>query len=97
MKYLYIFIICFLLGCTPSWYQLGDVQYIQYNKELTINQFDSLCYVDTLSNKLNDWIDIPLLDEESKTPIKRYMYIKNGIYILTIQDSVYNINKRIVR
>lgn len=100
MKYLYIFIICFLLGCgSPMWTTLGDVQLVQYNKEYTISQFDSLCDADTISSELKNWETVPLLDEESKTPIKRYLYIKDSsnLYILTVQDSIYNVSKRIVR
>ena len=81
------------------WTTLGNIQLVQYNKEFTINQFDSLCMADNISSELIDWKTVPMLDEETRNPIKRYMYIKDSknLYILTVQDSIYNISKRIAQ
>lgn len=96
MKYLYIFLIYFLLGCTPSWYSLGNMQLVKYNIEMTVSQFDSLCIADELSNNLSNWKTIPLVNDG--IPIERFMYIKDkeNLYIITIQDSIYTVTKRII-
>lgn len=103
MRTLLILLITFLVGCSsPSWMYLGkDVMYFKYNKDFTIEQFDSICKHDTLPNDFQQWKTIPLLDDEDRTQIKRYMFIKKltpeEIYIATDKDSVITVNKRIAR
>lgn len=72
------------------------MQLIEYNIEMTISQFDSLCVIDELSNDLSNWKTVPLVGEG--VPIKRFMYIKDqeNLYITTVQDSTYIVTKRII-
>lgn len=86
-----------------------DVE-IQYGKMLnayegyyTIEQFDSICNVDGLNPRLEDWIIIPLKDGESKENITQYLYIKSlgeNEAIYRVQDlggNILKITKRITK
>lgn len=103
MRAFLILLIFTLIGCaSPSWMSLGkDYMHFAYNKEFTIHQFDSICNVDSLPNDFSKWKTIPMLDNEDRTKIKRYMFIKNltpeEIYIVTDKDSVIQVNKRIAQ
>lgn len=103
MRILLILLVTFLIGCAPSaWTLLGhDTMYIKYNKNFTIEQFDSICKEDTLPNNFEEWKTVPFVDAEDGSHIKRYLYIKRlnpeQIYIATDKDSIIQINKRIAK
>lgn len=66
-------------------------------------QLDSMCFVDGLSANLNDWLLSSFYDYETSQRIDRYAYIKviseseELSYILTPQDTLYKVTKRIVK
>lgn len=103
MRALLILLVSLLIGCaSPSWMSIGkDFMRHAYNKDFTIEQFDSICKHDTLPNDFKQWKTIPLLDDEDRTQIKRYVYIKRltpeQVYIATDKDSVIRVNKRIAQ
>lgn len=101
MRALLILLVTFLIGCSsPSWMSVGHSQmFFKYNKDFTIEQFDSICKTDTIPSDFKKWKTVPLLDDEDNTKIKRYMFIKKltpeQIYVATDKDSVIQITKRI--
>lgn len=100
MRALLILLIIFLVGCSSSWMSIGyDQMFYKYDKNFTIEQFDSICKHDTLPTDFKQWKTIPLRDDEDKTQIKRYIFIKRltpeQIYIATDKDSVIRVNKRV--
>lgn len=101
MRTCLILLISLFLGCaSPTWMSIGgDAMYHKYDRNFTIEQFDSICTNDTLPLDFKKWKTIPLLDEEDRTQIKRYLYIKRGlpeqIYVATDKDSIIQVNKRV--
>lgn len=76
-----------------------------YGQAMVINarQLDSICTVDGLSPDLDDWMAMSYYDYETGEKIDRYAYIKalndeyELSYILTPQDTLFTIMKRIVK
>lgn len=98
-----------LISCHPTKNLVSDNQDIQYGmsmynayeKEFTKIQFDSICKADRISNNLNKWHTLYIVDYENGSPIIEYMYIKyqkNIEYIYRLikkSDNRYKITKRV--
>ena len=78
---------------------------VEWADTLNQHQLDSLFVADTLSfNIEEDWIESKVLAEDNSAFLYKYVYIKSltdstgTIYTLcTYQDTLYIINKRIVK
>lgn len=73
-----------------------------FEKDFTKLQFDSVCRVEKISNKLKDWHVFVSKDAETKETFQEYMYIKSvgkneAIYRLIITNNNYRLTKRIIR
>lgn len=111
-KILNIIIVLFigiLLSCHPGKQVINDGE-IQYGSSIMYNafegtysrlQFDSICKADRISNNLNKWHVLYVIDSEDGNQIGEFMYIKyynNVEYIYRVikrSENKYKITKRI--
>lgn len=106
-QFLLIFLTFFLAvsTCQKPVKLTDDIKMISYDDTLSRSQLDSLFIADTLSfNIENDWIMSASLSEDRKDVLYKYVYIKEltdstgTVYTLcSYQDTLYIINKRIVK
>jgi hypothetical protein len=74
-----------------------------FENDFTKLQFDSICRVEKISNKLSDWHMFMSRDAETKEVFQEYMYIKSvgkneAIYRLLIKENnIYRLTKRIIK
>lgn len=106
-KYLYGLLVSSLLiiSCKTSSPILGDVQYgvSMYNafeQVYTVQQFDSICNADKISNDLSTWKQLSFKDGETNNVVTEYMFIKSNSCIYRLikkSDTTYKITKRITK
>ena len=105
-KILILLIVFITIGCSNKlykWYNIGNkgMIYNEYEKVINRYQLDSICKVDSLNNNIDEWLKIALFTSDYKEQITQYTYIKKNdsereiIYVLTPQDSLFIITKRI--
>lgn len=107
LKYIFIFIFLFVLGCTtistPFTTEYNNQMFNSFSGYYNTQQFDSICITDSIEHDINHWIILYLKDDETKENISQYLYIKSlgkseQIYRLQIiNDSTYKITKRITK
>lgn len=109
MKQILLIILTFILSVSTCQRKIDNVvdqrTMISYDDTLNRHQLDSLFITDTLSfNIENDWISSSVVSEDKKDILYKYVYIKEltdstqVLYTLcTYQDTLYIINKRIVK
>ena len=93
MKKLLLFIIPLLLGaCAPKTIVVpdtyGSVMINSFEKNFSIDQFDSIAIADTIPNDLSKWKTLYLKDFEGE-PFAQYLYIKR----LGQEESIYRLEK----
>lgn len=106
---LWLLVIASISGCgllgkqkpkAPETY--GASMRILYDKDFTRIQFDSICVADTIPADLRLWRNNSIVDYETNARITEYMYIKHlGMNeelfrLMMVNDSTYNIYKRVV-
>lgn len=90
-KYIVI-ILLFIISCSsPKWATIGQ-QTITTRYQFNKYQFDSL----TVKDSLDNFINIPLRDYETREIINKYMCIKDStIYTILQTDSCYYVEIRV--
>lgn len=93
-KLIIILLIGILVSCKINYSLFGSYRQ-NYNKMYSVEQFDSICTVDTLDN-LNNWEKLSVIDNETNQIITEYLFLKKNIVYRAIQtgDSI-KLTKRI--
>jgi len=107
MAFLFVMVltICSIMCCGPGKKVTKEKDFVMYGYERLMNgsQLDSLCVADTLSTNFENWIEVGFHDYETERTIVRYLFIKRAnsesevIYTVTQQDTLFNVNKRMIK
>ena len=87
----------------PADTQMGTPALFGETVMYNARQVDSMCFVDGISNDLDNWLSSQFVDFETNSPVTRYAFIKvisdneEMTYILTPVDTLYQVTKRYIK
>ena len=95
-KFFFIFLVLMFFACTPI--RMANSIRGAYNEY----QLDSICRIERLPVDLTKWHGTDIYDYETNERISQYVFIRDVkrnseiIYTITVDDSAYYFNKRVV-
>jgi hypothetical protein len=95
-KFFFIFLVLMFFACTPI--RMANSIRGAYNEY----QLDSICRIERLPVDLTKWHGTYIYDYETNERISQYVFIRDVkrnseiIYTITVDDSTYYFNKRVV-